>query len=90
MPARRKARRSGTTWNSGCSTSPGAEFDEARAALDRVPPSHPEYPMVLFKRAQVSVLLREPDAAQRIARARQRADASTRGLIANERLFAGM
>jgi tetratricopeptide (TPR) repeat protein len=65
-------------------------FEEARAALDRVPASHPEYPMVLFKRAQVSVLLKEPDAAQRIARARQRADASTRELIARERLFAGM
>ena len=45
-------------------------FDEARAALDRVPPSHPEYPMALFKRAQVSVLLKEPDAAQRGSRAR--------------------
>jgi arylsulfatase A-like enzyme/thioredoxin-like negative regulator of GroEL len=65
-------------------------IDEARAALDRVPPSHPEYPMTLFKRAQVSVLLKEPDAAQRVARARQRADASTRDLIARERLFAGM
>ena len=32
-------------------------FAEARAALDRVPPSHPGYPMALFKRAQVSVLL---------------------------------
>ncbi len=65
-------------------------FEDARAALDRVPPSHPEYPMVLFKRAQVSVLLKEPDAAQRVTRARQRADASTRELIARERLFAGM
>jgi arylsulfatase A-like enzyme/tetratricopeptide (TPR) repeat protein len=63
------------------------KYEAARAALDRVPPSHSEYPMVLFKRAQVSVLLQEPDAAQRISRARQRADASTRELIANERLF---
>ena len=38
-------------------------FEDARAALDRVPASHPAYPMALFKRAQVSVLLREPDAA---------------------------
>ena len=60
---------------------------DARVALDRVPPSHPDYPMALFKRAQVSVLLREPDAAARIALARQRADATTRPLIANERLF---
>lgn len=63
-------------------------FEDARAALDRVPPGHPAYPMALFKRAQVSVLLREPDAPARIARARQRADATTRQLIANERLFA--
>ena len=65
------------------------QFESSRDALDRVTPSHPEYAMVLFKRAQVSVLLKEPDAAQRIARARQRADASTRGLIAGERLFTG-
>lgn len=62
-------------------------FEEARAALDRVPTSHPEYPMALFKRAQVSVLLREPDAQARIALARRRADAATRELIAGERLF---
>ena len=34
--------------------------------------------MALFKRAQVSVLLNEPDAAARIARARRGADATTR------------
>ena len=62
-------------------------FAEARDALDRVRPSHPEYPMVLFKRAQVSVLLNEPDAADRIARARRGADATTRELIAREKLF---
>jgi tetratricopeptide (TPR) repeat protein len=62
-------------------------FEDARAALDRVPPSHPEYPMALFKRAQVSVLLNEPDRAARIAQARKRADASTRELIAGEQLF---
>jgi hypothetical protein len=43
--------------------------------------------MALFKRAQVSVLLQEPDSAARIALARQKADATTRGLIAKERLF---
>ena len=62
-------------------------FTDARDALDRVPPSHPEYPMVLFKRAQVSVLLHEPDAAARITRARRGADETTRDLIARERLF---
>ena len=62
-------------------------FTDARDALNRVPPSHPEYPMALFKRAQVSVLLKEPDSAARIARARQHADQTTRELIARERLF---
>jgi Tfp pilus assembly protein PilF len=60
---------------------------EARDALDRVPPSHPEYPMALFKRAQVSVLLGEPDQAARIEAARRRADATTRELVERERLF---
>lgn len=60
---------------------------EAREALDAVPAGGPGYPMALFKRAQVSVLLNEPDAPQRIARARQHADASTAPLIARERLF---
>lgn len=62
-------------------------FIQARDALDRVPSSHPEYPMALFKRAQVSVLLNEPDRAARIARARERADSMTRELIERERLF---
>jgi hypothetical protein len=62
-------------------------FDAGRAALDRVPASHPEYPMALFKRAQVSVLLKEPDRAARIEAARRRADATTRELISKERLF---
>jgi choline-sulfatase len=62
-------------------------FPEARDALDRVPSSHPEYPMAVFKRAQVSVLLHEPDQAARIERARERADGTTRELIARERLF---
>jgi choline-sulfatase len=62
-------------------------FPEARDALDRVPASHPAYAMALFKRAQVSVLLHEPDQAARIALARARADATTRALVARERLF---
>ena len=62
-------------------------FADARDAIDRVPASHPEYPMVLFKRAQLSVLLKDPDAAARIDRARRGADARTRDLIARERLF---
>jgi arylsulfatase A-like enzyme/Tfp pilus assembly protein PilF len=62
-------------------------LDDARNALDRVPASSPGYPMALFKRAQVSVLLHEPDAAARIDAARAHADAGTRELIARERLF---
>jgi protein O-GlcNAc transferase len=62
-------------------------FADARTALDRALAARPNDPMALFKRAQVSVLLKEPDAAARIAVARQRADATTRGLIESERLF---
>lgn len=62
-------------------------FGEARAALDRVPSAHAEYPMALFKRAQVSVLLREADQAARIEKARQNANPATRVLIDRERLF---
>jgi choline-sulfatase len=62
-------------------------LEEARDALDRVSRSDRDYPMALFKRAQVSVLLREPDAPARIAAAKAAADATTRELIARERLF---
>jgi tetratricopeptide (TPR) repeat protein len=62
-------------------------FQDARGALDRVTPDHPAFAMALFKRAQVSVLLREPDAARRIEAAREGADETTRNLIAREQLF---
>jgi len=62
-------------------------FAEARDALDRVPATDPGYAMALFKRAQVSVLLHEPDAAARIAAAREHANAVTGPLIERERLF---
>jgi tetratricopeptide (TPR) repeat protein len=62
-------------------------FQDAAAAFDRVPPGSHDAPMALFKRAQVSVLLEEPDRAERIEAARRRADATTRPLIARERLF---
>jgi tetratricopeptide (TPR) repeat protein len=62
-------------------------YTDARDALDRVPATHREHPMALFKRAQVSVLLNEPDRAARIELARERADATTRELIRRERLF---
>jgi choline-sulfatase len=62
-------------------------YEDAKAALDRVPSSHLGYPMALFKRAQVSVLLNEPDKAERIDAARRNADAITKPLIERERLF---
>ena len=64
--------------------------EEAKAALDRIGSDHPEWPMVLFKRAQVSVLLGEPDRRARVAAARAGADRTTAGLIARERLFEGL
>ena len=63
------------------------QLPESAASLDRVTPAHPAYPLALFKRAQVSVLLAEPDREQRIQLARDHADATTAPLIANERLF---
>ena len=63
------------------------KLNEARTALDRVRPSDRGYPMALFKRAQVSVLLNEPDRAARIDAARRHADTTTRELINRERLF---
>jgi len=64
------------------------KLTDARDALDRIPANDPHYPMALFKRAQVSVLLHEADAPQRIEAARTHANAMTRELIARERLFA--
>jgi tetratricopeptide (TPR) repeat protein len=63
---------------------------EAAAALDRVQPSHPGYAMALFKRAQASVLLGEPDWRDRVRHAYQQAGPEVRRLIDNERLFQGM
>jgi tetratricopeptide (TPR) repeat protein len=64
-------------------------FEDARAALDRALAAKPDAAMTLFKRAQVSVLLKEPDSSARIAAARAKADATTRALIERERLFRG-
>jgi choline-sulfatase len=62
-------------------------YGEAKTALDRALSAHPDDAMALFKRAQVSVLLNEPDRAARIRLAREKADAMTRELILRERLF---
>jgi arylsulfatase A-like enzyme/Tfp pilus assembly protein PilF len=65
-------------------------YAEAAVALDRVTADHPGYPMALFKRAQVSVLLAESDAARRLRLAIENSTPETRHLIERERLFAGM
>ena len=66
------------------------QLGEAASALDRVGPAHPAYPLALFKRAQVAVLLQEPDMQQRVWQAEEHADEMTRDLIANEALFRGL
>jgi choline-sulfatase len=65
-------------------------FEAARDALDRVPADHPAYALALFKRAQVSVLLAEPDRAEKVKAALAKADPESRRLIQNEKLFAGL
>jgi choline-sulfatase len=65
-------------------------FEAARDALDRVPADHPAYALALFKRAQVSVLLAEPDRAEKVKAAQAKADPESRRLIQNEKLFAGL
>lgn len=62
-------------------------YADSRDALDRVPPSSPQYAIALFKRAQISVLLHEPDAQAHIETARQHATPYTQQLIERERLF---
>ena len=46
--------------------------------------------MALFKRAQVSVLLAEPDKQPRVRRARDGADETTHPLVEREALFRGL
>jgi choline-sulfatase len=58
--------------------------------LDLVPRDHPGYAMGLFKRAQVSVLLGEPDWRERVRFAYERADPSVRRLSETEPLFKGL
>ena len=59
-------------------------------ALKRYEAGDPRLAMALFKRAQVSAILGEPDLAERIAEARRSATPETELLIANERLFADL
>ena len=60
------------------------QYSKAAMSLDKVSRSHPAYPMALFKRAQVSVLLREADSEARVRQAWQHADNTTRQLIVAE------
>ena len=66
------------------------QFANAAASLDKVSRYDPGYPMALFKRAQVSVLLKEPDSEARVREAWDRADEATRRLILSEQLFRGI
>jgi len=66
------------------------QFSNAAQSLDKVSRYHPAYPMALFKRAQVSVLLKEADSEARVREAWQRADNTTRRLIVSEKLFRGI
>jgi cytochrome c-type biogenesis protein CcmH/NrfG len=65
-------------------------LQDAASSLDKVSRLHPAYPMALFKRAQVSVLLNEADREQRVRQAWAQANDTTRPLIENERLFQGI
>ena len=62
-------------------------FNDAAVSLDTVSRLHPAYAMALFKRAQASVLLGEPDRENRVRQAWLQADQTTRPLIEKERLF---
>ena len=62
---------------------------EAARALDEVSQFDPEYPFALYKRAQLSVILGEPDRENRIRLAYEAADQEIREFIVNDPLFQG-
>ncbi len=66
------------------------QYENAALSLDKVSRFHPAYPMALFKRAQVSVLLNEADKESKVRLAWQKSDNTTRRLIASEKLFRGI
>ncbi len=66
------------------------QFANAALSLDKVTRFDPAYPMALFKRAQASVLLKEADREERVRQAWSHGDATTRRLIASEKLFRGI
>ena len=65
------------------------QMTEAARALDEVSPIDPEYPFALYKRAQLSVILGEPDRGHRIRLAYEAADQEIREFIENDPLFQG-
>ncbi len=66
------------------------QFSKAADSLDRVNRRHPNFAMALFKRAQASVLLKEPDSDAKVRQAWQQGNSATRQLIASEKLFQGI
>lgn len=62
-------------------------FVSARVVIDRFLIANRDDAMGLLKRAQVSVLLNEPDRYRRITLARRKANAATREMIEREPLF---
>jgi choline-sulfatase len=62
-------------------------YTEAAEVLDQVPAESADYPMALFKRAQVAVLMRDPDWRERLQLAKENSDETTRPLIESEPLF---
>ena len=63
-------------------------FQEAADLLDLIPANHRDYPAALYKRAQAAVLLRQPDAPQRVQTALGAADRETRELMLQDPLIA--
>ena len=64
-----------------------SDYRNARQMLDLVPPDHPGYAMARFKRAQVSVLLKEADAHDQVREALAAANPQTAELIRNDDLL---
>jgi arylsulfatase A-like enzyme/Tfp pilus assembly protein PilF len=62
---------------------------EAAKALDAVPRSDPEYPFALYKRAQLSFFMGEPNREHRLRLAYESADREIRELIASDPIFQG-
>ncbi|PIE03683.1 MAG: hypothetical protein CSA81_00915 [Acidobacteria bacterium] len=62
-------------------------LEEARDTLDGISTDHKAFPLVLLKRAQVSILLKEPHARSLVRQAYQNGNSMTRRTIENEPFF---